>query len=223
MGVFKQKPKSGDGGGNYELPPDGSQAAVLVGIIDLGSHTNKFAEDPLKLIRQVMLCWELTDEKKTNGHNHVIGRVYTLSLHKKASLRNDVIKPLVGDPSEDQEFDITTILGIKCLVSIVHEASKSNPDKSYAKVTSVSKPAKSMKVPEPTIDPLCWEITEGGLLPENLWLPFHFGNPIQEVIRESPEWKAVEKARDGDGVPSGNGQKTREPAKAAAFDDSIPF
>ena len=53
---------------------------------------------------------------------------------------------------EAKEFDVTKLLGKPCMISIFHQASKSNPEKSYERIASISPVMKGMECP-PQVNP----------------------------------------------------------------------
>ena len=69
MSVFKQTAASS--GGDYENAPVGNHPAVLVAMIDIGTHEEDY-QGAKKQTRKIYLAWELVDEKKADGKNHVI-------------------------------------------------------------------------------------------------------------------------------------------------------
>ena len=56
-------------GGDFTLVPAGNHEAVIVGIIDLGIHTETY-EEKTHDVRKVQLVWELTAKPKNDRENH---------------------------------------------------------------------------------------------------------------------------------------------------------
>src|ERR1700676_3874947 len=122
----------------YEIPPSGQQIAVVVGVIDLGTHEqeSKAKDGTISTWdrRSVLICWELPACKMTGmkDTNHIIGQEYTISFSNKANLRK-MIEGWSGQKFKDGDtFDPDSLLGKQCVVNIVH--GKSAKDKAYAKV-----------------------------------------------------------------------------------------
>lgn len=202
MGIFKQKAKTT---GDFEVAPSGSHPAVLVAIIDLGTQTSEYQGKQTEA-RKVFFVWELVSEPSATGKckNHVVGRDYTLSLNKKASLCSIVEKWTGKTLGPDEEFDIERLLGKHCLLSLVHKTSQN--DKVYAKIDGVTGLPKDMKkdAKPATLKPFKWEIESGDPIPSEAWIPFVYGDSMESVIQKSPEWKN----RGGDaneGVAAGVG------------------
>lgn len=186
MGL-KLKSKAGNGEG-YDLPEAGNQPAVIVAIIDLGTHEREF-KGVSKNTPEIQIVWELTDQPKNEKENMLIGRSYSSYLSEKANLAK-LIAGLSGKQFKDnEEFDLTKLLGFPCLVNIVHGTSQAG--NVYARVEGASRLPKGMEKPVAKRKPVAWEIDGSDKLPEHLdWLPFIIGEPVLEVIRRSAEWKA---------------------------------
>lgn len=197
MSIFKQKAASNQYG-DSEVPPAGNHAAVLVGIIDLGTQREKGfqgAED--RDVHKVMLVWELTGEKKSaSTENHVTWTDFNASFNEKAKLRQWIEKWRGKAFSEDEEFDLSSLLGKKCLLTLVHKESQKG--RTYAKVDGIAPVPKNFAVPAAQIKPLQWEIGGGKPIPEEPWLPMVYGDKLEDVIKRSSEWlDAAEKAAPG--------------------------
>lgn len=165
-----------------QQPPAGTHSARCYSVIDLGTQESQFGAR-----HKVRLTWELPEEKavfkEEDGEQpFVISKEYTLSLFEKANLRQDLESWRGKEFTEDERkgFDIFTLLGVPCLLTVVH---KTVGDKTYANVTSASKLPKSMTCPKQINPSVQFEIDEGRSatfkeLPE--WL--------QKKIEASEEW-----------------------------------
>lgn len=189
MGSFTMQVTKPSGGGQSEVPSAGNHAAVLVGIIDLGTRLkpNSFNAEQQKR-HEVFLVWELTDEQKSASNiNHTIAKALTLSFHEKANLRK-LIEGWRGNPfKEGEAFDLTVLLGKKCLLNVIH---KQSGDRTFAEVGGVSPVPKGMTVPANKVKPLAWDIGEGSPIPDADWIPWFYGHPITDEIEASDEYKA---------------------------------
>ncbi len=150
--------------------PAGSYEAVLVAIVDLGTHKENY-QGNVSERRKIYFCWELT-----RYGNRLIANVYTLSFHKKAKLRA-LIEGWRNKEFEDGEsFDMAKLLGKSCMVNVVHV-------NGYAEVAGVSVSSKSDK---PKNTPIVYEI-EGDNFVDLYWLPLIYGKKIEDVITSSIE------------------------------------
>lgn len=174
---------------NFQPPPDGPQPAACYRIIDLGTQDGQYQGKPNRK-RQLLITWELfCEERMTDGRPFSIGKKYTWSMSEKAALRKD-LEMWRGAAFKDSDFgangfQLQSILGKPCLLTIMHEHKNDN---TYANVKGVSRLPKAMTV--------------GG--PENatvfVWLsPDEFdpkafdrlSDGLKDTIRKSPEYKAI--------------------------------
>lgn len=196
--------------GEYEVPPAGNQAAVCVGIVELGRQHDVFQGQDNGWKTKVLLVFEL-DEKKSDGAPFVIGRDYNASLNKKANLRA-VVERWRGKPlADDEEFDLTKLVGKGCLLSILQKQSASGSD--YAKIESIGALPKGMTAPKPVNKAIIWEIGPNNPAPDEDWLPRVYGKTIAEVVAQSQE----RGGGNGNGSSSpnnGNGGQTSRDSQA---------
>ena len=79
----------------------------------------------------------------------VISKDYTLSMHEKSNLRKD-LESWRGKgftQTEAEMFDITKLLGLPCMLNIIHKTSKSSGN-TYAAISGITKIPKEMNCPE---------------------------------------------------------------------------
>lgn len=184
---FKTKATSGEGG-DFELPPSGTHPAVLVALIDLGTHQSRF--DATKTVHKILLIWELTAESDSSGNNFLITQDYTWSLNKKAGLRPIVEGFRAKTLADNEEYDLGEMLGKPCVVSLSEGVSGSG--KKFMDVTSVSPPMRGLTVPPATHEPY-------GFLVDSLsstldaidvpaWVPKIYGRNVVDDIKASHEF-----------------------------------
>lgn len=175
---------------DYEKPETGNQAAVLVAIVELGTVEKEFQGKKYKA-NEYYFCWELVTQKASDGKHPVIGRAYTASFTAKSNLRK-LVEKWRGKPiGDDEEFDLAVLLGRSCLLDVGE-----SEDGKFARLDPlcVSALPKGMACPAAEHKPSQWEISGSQHLPEHLnWLPFLFGESIQDRIARSDEWKARNK------------------------------
>ena len=211
---FTQTAKSG-GTGDFEIPPAETLPAVLIGLVDLGTQEHAYG-DQVERKRKVYLVWELTSEKKSGStQNHVIARDYTLSLDAKAHLRA-VADALRGKPLADGEsINLRKMLGRPCLVAVEH--GKTGKGRDFARVKSVAQPVRGMAVPPAQNAPYLWLFGgECGPFEAPPWLPFLYGRPVADVLRDADEAKGGGAKGDAD---EGGGREMVE----TATEEEIPF
>lgn len=137
------------GGSPRELVPAGSHIARCYQMIHIGTiQANIMGE--AKILNKVRLTWEIPGEMRVFNEEKgeqpmVIDKEYTLSLNEKANLRKDIDswrgKSLTDEQAES--FDLTVLLGVECMLSIIHKTSAKGNE--YAFVASVSRIPKGIE------------------------------------------------------------------------------
>lgn len=139
-------------GGSRELVPAGNYVARCYQMIEVGTVTENIKGD-VKNIHKVRIGWELPEETKVFDQKRgpqplVIDQEYTLSMNEKANLRK-MLESWRGKGFTEKEaecFDITKLLGVPCMLNIIHKTSKAGND--YESVTSVTAVPRGLKVPD---------------------------------------------------------------------------
>jgi hypothetical protein len=190
-----------NGGGSFQLPPEGNHLARCIRVIDLGTQTDAYNGKPKKYHR-VMLGWELPDEKavfdeERGAEPFLVSKEYTLSLNERANLRHD-LESWRGkgfSEAERKAFDISRVLGAVCMVNVIHRVSAKK--RKYPSVTGITPVPKGMKdlVPKQVLPSIKYLIEDRGggafeVLPEF----------VQEKIKASEEWEADSTSDDLESV-----------------------
>jgi len=127
----------------FEPAPEGLQQAVCVDIVDLGMVKTEFGDKHM-----VRIVWQVPTVAKTGERHQVAGR-YTVSLHKKAKLRQHLEmwrgKAFTGD--ELKGFDLEKLLGANCQMQVVHNVA--DEGRVYANVQAIVPCLPTMKKLEP--------------------------------------------------------------------------
>ena len=112
----------------------------------------------------------------------VITREYGLTLHKKATLRKDLVAARGRDftDAELAGFDLFTILGVPFEIQVVH---KTKGDKTYSNVGAVSKPFAGVEIPAAELVSSTGEV-QGQMLGLPDW--------IADKITDAKEFKALQ-------------------------------
>lgn len=188
---FAIKANSGEGG-NFELPESGLHPAVLVGLIDLGTHTREFGGEKTNQHR-LYLCWELTAEHDSNGQPFIVGQDYTFSLNKKAKLRAIVEGYLGRSLADGEEFDPMIMVGNPCLLNLKDGVSGSG--KKFVEVASIGKPMKGQTVPPATKEFAVFSLTSinSTLDPIEIpaWVPPIYGRAVLDEVKKSHEYSKL--------------------------------
>jgi len=180
-----------DGGGaNFNPAPIGNHAARCVYLVHIGTEKDEF-QGQEKHLNRVRITWELPNElavfnSDAGEQPYLISQDYTLSLGEKANLRA-MLQAWRGKPFTDDElkgFDITTIIGVPCLLNVIHKKSKAGKD--FAAIAGVTPLPKGMAIPDQITDSIIFgydpfEIEIFNALPE--W--------IRNRIVTTPEYQAA--------------------------------
>ena len=128
-----------EGSGTYVPCPPGSYPARLCSLVDLGTQTTTWEGEP-KTAHKVLLTFEVTDPetRRDDGSAHTISRRFTASLHVKSALRKllEAWRNKTFTSDELRQFDLKVLVGMPCMVSVIHET---KGDKTFANLASVMK------------------------------------------------------------------------------------
>jgi hypothetical protein len=134
------------------LTPAGNHIARCYSMIEIGTVEEEFQGEK-KTLKKVRITWELPLETKVfkpeNGEQpYSISKEYTLSMHEKANLRRDLESWRGKGFSETEavRFDITKLLGVPCMLNVIHKVSKSGND--FAAISSITPLAKGTSCPD---------------------------------------------------------------------------
>jgi hypothetical protein len=130
-----------DSSKKFELCPAGNHLAICYRVIDHGTQVGDYGPK-----RLVYIGWEIPEEKMDDGRPFSIGRRYTLSAHEKSTFRKhlEAWRNKAFTKEEFGQFHLSKLLGIGCMIQIVHTERDGN---TYANVASVSSLPKGMQVP----------------------------------------------------------------------------
>jgi len=139
-------------GSQRELITPGNYIARCYQMIHIGT-VEEIVQGEKKTLNKVRIGWELPTETKVFDEKKgeqplVISKEFTLSLHEKSNLRKVLASWRGKDFTEDEakNFDITKLLGVACMLNVIHKSSKDNT-KIYQEVGSVSPLPKGFECP----------------------------------------------------------------------------
>jgi hypothetical protein len=147
------------GGKDFDPVPEGSHLAVCDMFVDLGLQDTNFGTKHKIYLRWQIPSLRMKWEKDGTEHEGpmAIGSKFTLSLHEKATLRQ-ILQSWRGKaftPDELKKFDVTTILGKPCLITVTH--SPKDGGGVYANVGAVAKLPAGIPVPTLEGEPLLYD------------------------------------------------------------------
>ena len=178
--------------GNTErtLAPIGNHLARCVKMVHIGTNEETI-QGTVKKLNKVKLSFELPDEthvfKEENGAEpFLVSKDYTLSMSDKANLRKDLEswRGKSFTPKQAEEFDITVLLGIPCMVNVIHKTAKSSGN-DYVVISGITPLPKRVECPAQIIPSFEFNFTDSF---ENFELLDQW---TQDRIKESDEFKAL--------------------------------
>lgn len=135
-----------------ELTPAGNHIARCYQMIEIGTVNELIPGRGSKTLKKVRIGWELPNEtrefREGEGQKPFsISKEYTLSMHEKSNLRQDLKSWRGKDFTEDQAkcFDITALLGVPCMINIIHVEKNGN---TYANISGITPMPKGIACPE---------------------------------------------------------------------------
>ena len=136
-----------------ELIPAGNYIARCYQMIQIGTVREIVMGEP-KVMHKVRIGWELPTELKVFNAEKgeqpcVISNEYTLSMHEKSTLRKMLASWRGKDFTIEEAkcFDITKLLGVACMLNIIHKPSEKDPTNIYEKIAGVSPMPKGVPCP----------------------------------------------------------------------------
>lgn len=149
MPLIAPKPQS-----TFKPLDEGSYAARIYSIVDLGTHSESYQGGEPSDKRKIRIAWEIPSEVKMwekDGKQYeapyAISQEYTLSMGARANLRKHI--ELMTTTLTDEEaygFDVFSLVGMTCMLSVFHKESKGNL---YANISTVTRLPKGMTCGEP--------------------------------------------------------------------------
>ena len=109
-------------------------------------------------------------------------------MHEKSNLRRDLEswRGMGFTEQEAAKFDITKLLGMPCMLNIIHKPGKVDPSKTYVEISSISKLPKGLDCPAP--------LNPSVRLEYDNWKPEVFDSLsefLKEKIQSSEEYKQM--------------------------------
>ena len=199
MGLIAKKPE-----GDFEITPAGTFTGTCFWVVDLGMQETEY-QGETKIQHKVYIAFELTTEKMMDGRPFMTGNSYTLSLSENAKLRAH-LESWRGRKFTDQElegFDLQTILGKSCSISIIHNTG--NNGKTYANISSIGSPMKGVTITPPINECIFYSLEDNDI----------------EAFSKLPGWlrnKVNTKA-----INQEPAQQSENPMPDDFIDDDIPF
>lgn len=191
MPIFA-KNVGGSDGVQHQPIPAGTYLARCYSMIELGT-LNEVILGTEKLVHKVRITFELPTELRVFNPEKgeqpcVISKEFSLSMGENSNLRK-FLTSWRGKPFTEEEaklFEVTRLLGVPCLLTVIHKQGKKDPSRFYDEIGTVSPLMKGMTCP-PQVNPTL-EFELGAFDQEKF---NNLPNFLQEKIRSSQEYRAM--------------------------------
>lgn len=174
-----------------ELIPAGNYVVRCYSMVHIGTVTEEILGET-KTLNKVRITWELPTELRVfdeakGEQPMVISKEYTLSMHEKAALRKDLESWRGKGFTEEQakSFDITKLLGVSCMLNIIHKVSKTGTE--FATISGISGMPKGLECPKQVNPTFEWNFTDKW---DEIALD-GFPDFIKDKIKSSAEYRAM--------------------------------
>lgn len=145
-------------GAKRDVLEAGMYLARAYQMLHIGNVEETIPGQAPKMMNKVRIGWELPTETRVFSEEKgeqpiVISKEFTLSMHEKSGLRQ-MLKGWRGKDftdAEAQQFDITKLLGVPCMLNITHKPSKDG-SQVYEQISGVTPVPKGMTCP-PQVNP----------------------------------------------------------------------
>ncbi len=172
---------------NYEQIKAGTHIGRLYQILHLGTQDVEW-QGEIKQQYKIRLSFEFPTQTKVFKEGEpakpmVLSQEYTLSMGEKANLRK-IVEGMIGTSLQEKEaesFDIESLLGQACLVSVKHKESKG---KMYANIATTAPLMEGQVAPAQVNESKVF-----GFLNWNQEVFDKLPKFIQEKIQASPEYQ----------------------------------
>ena len=209
-----------DEGGNFTPAPAGNHVARCYSIIDLGTqHSDQFTWEgstiPATDRPQILIMWELPNslvDVEGEQQPAVTSHFYNMYFNDKARLRKDLESWRGRQFTQDElrGFDISNVIGHPCMLNVTHN------DKGKAKITSVAAMPQGLAAPEQINESLMFTLDN-----YNKETFDKISEGIQNIIKRSPEWQALNQPKEG--FRQTENPEPFEDARADEGDNPCPF
>jgi len=178
--------------GNFEPIPAGTYLARCYSMVHIGTVEDEY-QGTKRLVNKVRITWELPTEMKVfnpekGEQPQAISREFTLSMHEKSTLRAFLTswRGRGFNDEEAKDFDVSRLVGVPCMLSIVHEPSKTDPTRMRDKISGISTVMKGVNMPAQVNPSFIFELdsfdqAKFDSLPD--WL--------KDKVRQSQEYRAI--------------------------------
>lgn len=187
------------GGKAFKVCPEGSHAAVIVGLIAIGTHKDKFAEEDEKPKQQALILLHLdpSDPDLLDQDGNPFAFFLRVNLQRsygpKAKARLLLGEALGRELADGEPCILKEMLGKNVLAKITQSK---NGDRTYANLKTFSSYNKKMEKFPPIVPTFTCHFDEAP--PDYPWMPRDYGKTVEAVRMLSIEYKQANGISDSD-------------------------
>jgi len=188
MSIKFKKPENNNN--NVNKVPAGTHMARCYKMIHVGERSYEYNGE-LKTKNSLWVYFEIPNEMRVFSEDVgeqplSINIEYNLTYYESAKLFQHINswRGQTLTPQEIDDFDVSKLLGVPCMLSVVHNKS-AKTGKTYANIQSVSGLPKGISCPPQINDTVVWDYNENF----NMEMFDSFHPFFQDMIKETPEWK----------------------------------
>lgn len=138
-----------DGSKTWAKAPEGQSQCVLVDVINLGMQSVSYMGGPTKMVHKCALVWQIDEINPDTQKPFEMSKEFTVSMAEKANLRKFLGmwrgKSYTDEEAIEKGAPLHLLEGVNGLMQIEHKQSKTNPDRTYANIVSVTPLPKGME------------------------------------------------------------------------------
>jgi hypothetical protein len=175
----------------YKLPAEGTHPATIVGVYDTGTHRTKNG----KMLRQVVISFELADVRKRNGDPVTVNVFAPMWLTEGYPIHDLIVGLKGNDAVQELGHSLGRLCGEQCIVEVYHAENK-NSGRKNADINLATIAPSEEEIPPPITPLVEYSVVDGmgtkgtfGLLPG-------FAKTLAATSEEIMHPSSVETAED---------------------------
>lgn len=129
---------------DFAKPSEGAVQCACVDIINLGFHPNVYMGEDKGMVHKCAIVWQLDENNPDTpggAGRFIAHKEFTFSMNEKANLRK-FLGLWRGKSYTDQEAELGVplhkLVGVNGVMQIEHKQSKTNPDRTYVNIISIT-------------------------------------------------------------------------------------
>jgi hypothetical protein len=182
---------------NFEPCPPGNHVATIVGVFDVGTHSEEY-EGKHKDQKKMVICFEL-QKTKADGKHFIVSKSYTMSMGDKSNWFKFVTGITAQRFKSGDKFTARSMVGVPCMIMMTNEKkTDGEKERIFEKVESIAQYPEGLPIPTTYRPPVIWSPHYGTPLPDTSWVPKIYGDSVKDLVEQSKEFQAGKVAESSD-------------------------